>query len=120
MHSRSDKKIKNSAEDSQSLVAWLAVNEVSKKRSNSKLKSTRKKERKHLLKEHFKNLLGKSPKVTDNPSTKIINNEQEIRLGQFIQEEQKLTTRKLPIFMKYHQKYGRQGYTATPYTTKTQ
>ena len=40
-----------------------------------------------MLKEHFMNLLGKSPKVMDKPIMKIINNELDIKLGQFTQEE---------------------------------
>ena len=39
-----------------------------------------------MWKEHFKNLLGKSPKVTDKPITKIINDLQDIKQGQFTQE----------------------------------
>ena len=40
-----------------------------------------------MLKEHFKKLIGKSPKVTEEPLMKIINNQLDIKLGQFIQEE---------------------------------
>ena len=40
-----------------------------------------------MWKEHFKNLLGKSPKVTDKPITKIINNQLDIKLEQFTLEE---------------------------------
>ena len=39
-----------------------------------------------MWKEHFKNLLGKSPKVTDKPIMKIINSQLDIELGQFTQE----------------------------------
>ena len=35
-----------------------------------------------MLKEYFKNLLGNSPKVTDKHITKIINHQQDIKLGQ--------------------------------------
>ena len=41
----------------------------------------------HLWKEHFKNLLGKSSKVMDEPILKIINNQPDIKQGQFTQEE---------------------------------
>ena len=41
----------------------------------------------HMLKEHFNNLFGKSPKVTNKPLTKIINNQLDMKLGQFTQEE---------------------------------
>ena len=40
-----------------------------------------------MYKEHFKKRLWKSSKDTDKPITKIINNLQDIKLGQFIQEE---------------------------------
>ena len=36
---------------------------------------------------HFKNLLGKYPKITDKPIMKIINNQLVIKLGQFTQEK---------------------------------
>ena len=39
-----------------------------------------------MWKEHFKNLLRKSSKTTDKPLTKIIKNQLDIKLGQFIQE----------------------------------
>ena len=41
----------------------------------------------YMWKEHFKNLLGKSPKVTDKPITKIIYNKRDIKLGKFTQEK---------------------------------
>ena len=40
-----------------------------------------------MWKEHFKNLLGKYPKVTDKPIMKIIHNQLDIKLRQFTQEE---------------------------------
>ena len=39
-----------------------------------------------MWKEHFKYLLGKSPKVKDKPITKSINNQLDIKPGQFTQE----------------------------------
>ena len=39
-----------------------------------------------MWKEHFKNLLWKSPKITDNHITKMINNQLNVKLGQFSQE----------------------------------
>ena len=67
---------------------WQTVNEMSKRKiaSRAKLKAASQEERINLWKEHFKNLLGKSPKVTDKPITKIINNQLDIKLGQFTQE----------------------------------
>ena len=61
-----------------------------KKRKNnarSKLKADSQEERIHLWKEHFMNLLEKSLKVTDEPITKMINYQLDIKLGQFAQEE---------------------------------
>ena len=60
---------------------WQNVNEVSK-RARAKLKATSQEERMHLRKEYFKNLLGKTPKVT-----KSINYQFDIKLGQITQEE---------------------------------
>ena len=80
-------KIRNSAEDRQSRIEWLTVKEVNKKKSTSrtKLKAASQEERIHLWKEHFKNLLGKSPKITDELITKIIYNQLDIKLKQFTQ-----------------------------------
>ena len=63
--------------------------EVSKRESNSraKLKTASQEERIHMWKEHFKNLLEKSLKVTDKPITRFINNQLDIQLEQFTQEE---------------------------------
>ena len=101
--------IRTFVEDRQSRIAWPTVNEVSKRNSISrdKLRATNQEERIHTWKEHFKNLLGKSPEVID--VTKIINNQLDIKLGQFKQEElhvvqTKLKTGKLPVLMKPHQK----------------
>ena len=86
---------------------WQTVNKVSKRKSTTrmKLKPASQEEQIHLGKEHFKNLLGKSPKVTDEPITKIMNNQLHITLGQFTEEGldivQKLKRGKLPILMKY-------------------
>ena len=47
-----------------------------------------------MWKEHFKNLRGKSTKVTNKPITKF-NNQQDIRLGQFTQGELDVVIRKI-------------------------
>ena len=39
-----------------------------------------------MWKEHFKNLLGNFPIVPDKPITKVMNNQQNIKLGHFNQE----------------------------------
>ena len=48
-----------------------------------------------MWKQHFKNFLGKPPKVTDGPITKIISNQLDIKLGQFTPEELGLVLRKI-------------------------
>ena len=48
-----------------------------------------------MKKQHFENLLGKPPKVTDEPITKIICNQIDIKQGQFTQEEVYLVPRKI-------------------------
>ena len=81
--------IQHLVEDRQSRIAWQTINEVSKRKSDAraKLKAVSQKERIQLWKEHFKNLLGKSTKFTDEPITKIIDDQLDVKLGQFTQEE---------------------------------
>ena len=55
--------------------------------AKAKLKATSQEVRIHLWKQHFENLLGKTPKVTDEPIAKIIRNQFDIKLEQFTQEE---------------------------------
>ena len=95
-------------EDKQSQISWQTINEVNKRKNTSrgKLKAASQEEWIHFWKENFKNLLGKSPKFTDKPFTKIINNQLDIKLGRFNQG-------KLADLMKYHQKYGRQDNSMT-------
>ena len=66
---------------------------MSRKKSTARAK--KKEEQLHLWKQHFKNLFGKPPKVTDEPKTKIITNELDIKLEQFTQEELYLVLRKI-------------------------
>ena len=40
-----------------------------------------------MWKENFKNLFGNYPNIKDKPSLKVINNQLDIKLGQFTQEE---------------------------------
>ena len=67
------------------MIACQTVNEVSRRKSiaKAKLKATSQEERIHLWKQHFENFLGKPPKVTHEPITKIISNKLDIKLGQF-------------------------------------
>ena len=63
----------------------------------AKQKTASQEEKIQKWKEHLKNLLGNSLKVTVKPITKIIN----CQLGQFREKEQKLKAEKLPGSMKY-------------------
>ena len=67
----------------------MTVNEVSKRKNTSraKLKAASQVEQIHMWKEHFKNFLGKPPKVADKTMTKIIHNQLDIKLGQLTQDE---------------------------------
>ena len=102
------------AEDRQSRIAWQTVNKLSwgKSTARAKLKATSQGEQIHLWK-HFENLLAKPLKVTDEPITKIISNQLDMKLRHYIQEElnsvlkKKLKTGKQRGLMKYLQKYGR-------------
>ena len=107
-------KIKDSAKDWQSRITLQTVHEVSKRKSTAKakLKATNQEERIHLWKQHFENLLGKPPKFTHGPTTKIICNQLDIKLGQFTQEEldsvlRKIKNRKAAGLDEIPQKYGR-------------
>ena len=68
---------------------WPTVNEVSERKTTlkAKLKVASQEEQIQIWKDYFKNLLGKSPEVTDRPIIKIIDNQLDIKLGQFTQEE---------------------------------
>ena len=65
------------------------VNEVSRTKgaAKAKLKAASQEERIHLWKQHFKNLLGKPLKVTNETITKIIWKHLDIKLEQFTFEE---------------------------------
>ena len=61
---------------------------MSRRKSTAKaeLKATSQEEQINLWKQHFENLLGKPPKVTEEAITKIIINQIDIKLEQFMQE----------------------------------
>ena len=80
-------KTRKSEDDKQSQIAWQTVNEVSKKISTSRAKlQAASQERIQMWKEHFKNLLVNSPKVTEKPIKKFFNSKLDIQLRQFTQE----------------------------------
>ena len=82
-------KIRDSVEDRQSRMAWQTINEVSKRKSTAKakLKAANQLERIKLWKQHFENLLGNPPKVTQEPITRIIRKQLDIKLGPITKEE---------------------------------
>ena len=82
-------KIRDSVEDRQSRIAWQTINEVSRRKSTAKakLKAASQQERVKLWEQHFKNLLGSPPKITDEPITRIISNQLDIKLDPFTKEE---------------------------------
>ena len=62
---------------------------MSKRKSTTKakLKAANQQERIKLWKQHFENLQGNPPKVTNEPITRIISKQLDIKLGPFTQEE---------------------------------
>ena len=90
-------KIRDSVLDRQSRITWQTINEVSRRKSTAKgkLKAENQQERIKLLKQHFKNLLGNSPKVTQGLITRIISKQLDIKLGPFTKEELDLVLRKI-------------------------
>ena len=89
-------KIRDSVEDRQSRIAWQTINEVSRRKSTAKakLKAANQQERIKLWEQHFENLLGNPPKVTQEPITRIISKQLDIKLGPFTKEELDLVLRK--------------------------
>ena len=76
-------------EDRQSRIAWQTINEVSRRKSTAKakLKAASQQERVKLWEQHFKNLLGNPPKITDEPITRIISKQLDVKLCPFTKEE---------------------------------
>ena len=76
-------------EDRQSRIAWQTINEVSGRKSTAKakLKAASQQERIKLWEQHFKNLLGNPPEITDEPITRIISKQLDVKLGPFTKEE---------------------------------
>ena len=90
-------KIRDSVEDMQSRIAWQTINEVRRRKSiaKAKLKAANQQERVKLWKQHFENLLGNPPKVTNEPITRIISKQLDIKLGPFTKEELDSVLRKI-------------------------
>ena len=81
-------KIRDSVEDRQSRIDRQTINEVSRRKSTAKtkLKAASQQERVKLWKQHFENLLGNPPKITNEPITRIISKQLDIKLGPFSKE----------------------------------
>ena len=90
-------KIRDSVEDRLSRIVWKTTNEVSRRKSTAKakLKDINLQDRIHLWKQHFENLLGNPPEVTQEPITRIISKQLDIKLGPFTQEELDSVLRKI-------------------------
>ena len=90
-------KIRDSVEDRQSRIALQTINEVSRRKNTAKakLKAANQQKRIKLWKQHFENLLGNSLKITDEPITRIISKQLDIKLGPFTQEELDSVLRKI-------------------------
>ena len=90
-------KIRDSVEDRQSRIACQTINEVSRRKSTAKakMKAANQQERIKLWKQHFENLLGNPPEVTQEPITRIISKQLDIKLGPFTKEELDSVLRKI-------------------------
>ena len=55
--------------------------------NKAKLKAASQQERVKLWEQHFKNLLGNPPEITDEPITRIISKQLDVKLGPFTKEE---------------------------------
>ena len=90
-------KIRDSVEERQSRIAWQTINEVSRRKSTTKakLKDANQQERIKLWKQPFENLLGNPTKVTNEPITRIISKQLDIKLGPFTKEELDSVLRKI-------------------------
>ena len=84
-------------EDRQSGIAWQTINKVSRRKSTAKakLKAANQQERVKLWKQHFENLLENPLTVTNEPITRIISKQLDIKLGLFPKEELNSVLRKI-------------------------
>ena len=81
--------IRNSATNKRSAEAWKTVNEITGRKSSnsSKLKAASQEERIQLWKNHLKDLLGKPPQVSNELITPIVEEELNIKKGDFSMDE---------------------------------
>ena len=90
-------RIENASENKQSSLAWQTVNETTgrKKSTKAKIKGSNQEERLTKRMNHFQNLLGKSPIVSDSTIEKVVEHELEIKTEPFNQLELDLVLKKL-------------------------
>ena len=90
-------KIRDLVEDRQSRITWQTINEVSGRKSTAKakLKAANQQERIKLWKQHFENLLANPLNITQEPITRTISKQLDIKLGPFTEEELDSVLRKI-------------------------
>ena len=81
--------ITNAVSNQKSAIAWKTVNEISGRKScnRAKLKASNQEERVKLWQQHFQDLLGKPPVITEEEITPIFTEELNIKKGLFTMEE---------------------------------
>ena len=81
--------IEQAAENNRSSVVWKIANEISGRKSTttSKIRASSQEERLKKWKDHFQDLLGKAPVVSDTPVRRIVNHELDIKCGNFTLDE---------------------------------
>ena len=90
-------RIKNASEKKQSSVAWQTVNEITgrEKSTKAKQKASNQEERLKKWMNHFQNLLGKSPILSDSTIEKVVKYDLKIKTGHFNELELDLVLKKL-------------------------
>ena len=90
-------RIENASENKQSSLAWQTVNETTGRKKSTKAKIKGSNQEEHLKKwmNHFQNLLGKSPIVSDSSMEKVVEHDLEIKTGPFNGLELDLVLKKL-------------------------
>ena len=90
-------RIENTSENKQSSLGWQTLNEITvrKKSTKAKIKASNQEERLKKWMNHFKNLLGKSPTVSDSTVEKVIEHELEIKTRPYNELELDLVLKKL-------------------------
>ena len=88
--------VEQAAANNKSAVVWKIANEISgrKSTSTSKIRAASQEERLKKWKDHFQNLLGKPPRVTDTAIKTIVNHELDIKRGNFTLEELQMARKK--------------------------